>query len=238
MDLSLTQKKQTLVDAYPMFNADECEALAAKALELSETHGIDRGVFTTLGFASYLDGRVPRATALDISNSALLGAFLSLYVAVGRRLETITGKTPHIAASHPLPGFHIFDARAADEDALAHVDWQYKKTFDEVPIANVSFTLPLQLPVVGGGCNFWPEADAADPTLDWNDGRGVLPEMLGEPEFVPYQVGTLYVHGGDVPHQIANVNKAKGVPLKPGEYRITLQGHGAILPDNKIVMYW
>ena len=75
-----------------------------------------------------------------------------------------------------------------------------------------SFTLPIKLPVHGGGLSIW--------------------NAKFEKERILYTPGEIFVHPGNLMHQIA------GQPfVEPGDQRITLQGHG-IKVDGKTILYW
>jgi hypothetical protein len=115
------------------------------------------------------------------------------------------------------PSFHVFD-HLSGEKGHVHFDYSYQKVRWPEPFSNpFSFTLLLKEPSFGAGLSCWFETVPPDP-----------PERT-----LIYKIGHLYVHSGRFLHAIAGLGKAV-----PGEYRITLQGHGALLHEtNRIVVY-
>ena len=75
-----------------------------------------------------------------------------------------------------------------------------------------AFTVPISLPVSGGG-------------MDWIN-------EVGGKEHIPYNERELVLHSGLDVHRIAGMKK-----YMPGEYRITLQGH-LIRRDITMEVFW
>ena len=126
------------------------------------------------------------------------------------------------------PSFHVFDDRVGDTVGHPHIDEPFKRVAWPEPFTNpFSFTVAVELPSEGGGLDYWP--DYTDEQID----AYIATDELPEPEYIPYQLGTMYVHDGFTPHRIAN-----RFGVKAGEYRITLQGHGATLASGTTVVYF
>ena len=130
-----------------------------------------------------------------------------------------------------MPGFHIWAGAGIPTRPRAsiHFDLQYQRLLSRPGYARasgtVSFTLPVRLPAAGSSLRVWPcrypEDVARLPAIRWT-----------EPEIVPYQAGQAIVHSGHVLHQVGVTPS-----VRPGDVRITLQGHG-LLVDDHLVLYW
>jgi len=172
--------------------------------------------FFTLGLASYLDGGYHDEAALQSNNTLLSVQFAPLFECVSRALSSSLGIPTILADDAALPGFHIYlpDPAFRLPAAQIHRDLQYRDAYPALTPADselVSFTLPLSTPP-GSGLNWWP----AD---------------LHEPEFFAYRTGTLVVHDGLARHQ--------AVLACDGDLeRVTLQGHGIVRDDGRLVLYW
>jgi hypothetical protein len=155
-----------------------------------------------------------------------------------------------------IPGFHIFigDQILARTQDVLHEQWFRDRSnpdkfvnsvhcdtvhltldFGERPIDKslaVSFTGPIALPSGGSGLYTWD--------LTWEESLRI-PEgwRLGvlktrEKRYHEYRLGELFMHPGDVYHQIAKLEN-----VVPGEERITLQGHiSRRLTGGECVLYW
>ena len=95
------------------------------------------------------------------------------------------------------------------DEPFTRVDFQGLEWHDPF-----SFTLPVSIPTAGAGAEFWWDGIDRDP------------------EFVPYELGKMYIHNGMTPHRIASV-----APIPEGELRITLQGHGVHVEDGAIIYF-
>ncbi|WP_186110336.1 hypothetical protein [Burkholderia gladioli] len=197
-------------------------------------------------------------------NPFLLAEFGPLYAALAAALRERLGRpVAWLADTQPataLPGFHIFGAdpafAAREEHDVLHGDWfrqrdgeafpgnpihvdtshlalgldaQARQAGDATPLATLSFTLPLALPEGGAGMRLWDFGHEATRL----DDRAAQQARLrrGPTRELAYRPGTLFLHSGTRYHQ------ARGFPVRPGQYRITLQGHGAWL-DGAWRLFW
>ncbi|WP_232436940.1 hypothetical protein [Burkholderia ubonensis] len=248
--------------AWPLVSAGTSHALAERVLDL-EAFWLPRHPslpFHTLGATNYYDITAnparPYERLAQQYNPLLRACFAELYdalaVALGERLQApVTW-----LAGAALPGFHVFGAHpafaASHEHDVLHGDWFARRDgagFPGNPIhvdtahlalglapepdgagrRTVSFTLPLRVPRDGAGMKRWP--------LRQDDLAGLTPaSRLARLQCTParhvaYRPGMLFLHTGDCFHQ------ARGFPTRQGDYRITLQGHGAWL-DHAWRLFW
>jgi hypothetical protein len=162
-------------------------------------------------------------------NPILLGYIAVLYQ------ELLEGLRPYMKGDtvlhhpHALPGFHIFDDRTNGYPGHPHIDEPFKRCAWPAKVCEPqSFTLPLAIPEAGAGLDYWP--DYTDAEIEEYISTGALPQ----PEYLPYELGVLYVHDGLTPHRIANPGD-----MAKGEQRMTLQGHSAYLPElNQTWLYF
>ena len=158
-------------------------------------------------------------------NSILTRYFGALMQHIAVYFEDKLGLPTIFLHSHGLPGFHIFDKSANGLEGSIHIDEPYKRCFWPCETKDhFSFTVPIQLPNVGGGLNLYPGSED-----DIKNHAGEIPN----PEYYPYEVGKMYLHDGKTIHQIANRGD-----MKTDEYRITIQGHGATLTNGQVVVYF
>ncbi|MCM3921016.1 hypothetical protein ND748_04905 [Frankia sp. AiPs1] len=206
---------------------------------------IERGAgFHTLGTPSYLD-LTPNSQAGDYHDRAarhrplLWDRFGWLYNRLGAALVDILDAPVRYTERYALPGFHVWFTEAVftRPRASVHFDLQYR-LFDwpgEVDASRVfSFTLPLRVPAAGGGLNTWPVSHATFLSAmrrDLIDSVGDL-RRFHPLQYVPYSPGELVVHSGLLLHQIA-----PSVSVRPGDERLTLQGHG-IWSGDSWLLYW
>ena len=117
-----------------------------------------------------------------------------------------------------------------ENEGHIHVDEPYARCFWPCPVDSpLTITVPLMLPGEGG-INFYPGA-TPETLAAYYQGE---PVYLCEPEYNPYELGSIYWHTGHTPHQIA-------YPCEIGkdQYRITLQAHGVRLTaTNQYVLYF
>jgi hypothetical protein len=233
-------EEMKLTRLFPVLDRGQCETYLRKVHELREywTKRTGDAVFYTLGAASYLDatnGRFDHFREMAVvTNPILEREFGPLLDGVLRALGSYVGEEVRIATELSVPGFHVFLASEFGDKsptASLHFDLQYENLRWDIhggadPETQISFTLPLTLPANGGGLLVW--------NMTWQETRKLLKaehaEKLrnrGEPEYVPYEVGVLAVHGGHHLHQIA--------PFKdhvPSDERTTLQGHAIRCKDG------
>jgi len=197
--------------------------------------------FYTLGGASYLDTKPEEYEAQrEKSADGLLAQFDGLYRQLCECLGKVLNTPCQISTELSPPGFHIFRGDSRTRPGLAfggsiHVDLPHLKhvgkykTVDDV----LSFTLPLALPKGGGGMYFWkdkPEFEIHGFTYKKNPEEYQWLDQ--HKQRIDYQVGKLYIHQGLTPHQMASFCRCE-----PGDWRITLQGHG-ILCDGAWHLYF
>ena len=136
-----------------------------------------------------------------------------MYEIVIEYLSDFYEEPVYLAHDLAIPGFHIFpsDPKFLTIAGKWHMDFPHTtlELGDNNPSA---FTLPIELPVSGGG-------------MDWLDDRGIM-------EHIPYKEREVVLHSGLDVHRIAGMKA-----YTPGEYRITLQGH-LIRRDKTMEVFW
>ncbi|NRO97469.1 hypothetical protein GWC77_16215 [Paraburkholderia sp. NMBU_R16] len=258
----LTGHPDQLEAELPLFSAGQGAAFAERARDL-DAFWLPRHArlpFYTLGATNYYDITANPARPYERLarqyNPLLRECFAQLYDTLVAGLAEHLRRPVTFLAGSALPGFHIFDghpefAPRAEHDVLHRV-WFTRRDGPEFPgnpihvdtahgaldLANVSvpnlpptlsFTLPLGLPREGAGMALWP-LGVAD--LAHLDGASQLERLRASPtRFVAYRPGTLFLHSGTCYHQ------ARGLPVTPGDHRITLQGHG-IWIDGAWRLFW
>ncbi|OHV31234.1 MULTISPECIES: hypothetical protein [Pseudofrankia] len=206
---------------------------------------LDRGhAFHTLGTPSYLDlapearpGEYDRLAALH--RPLLRNRFGRLYDRLGATLTELLAAPVRYTDTFALPGFHLWRTEAIflRPRAPVHFDLQYQffdwpGTVDRARV--LSFTLPLRMPVAGGGLNTWDvgyESFLDAQRRGWIDGAGDL-RRFHPLRYVPYTAGELVVHSGHLLHQVA-----PSPSVSEGDERLTLQGHGIWNADHWL-LYW
>ncbi|MGV2287307.1 hypothetical protein AAHK20_01215 [Trinickia sp. YCB016] len=241
----------------PVITAEQGAALAERVLDL-EAFWLPRHAslpFHTLGATNYYDITSNPARPYEHLarqyNALLLDCFADLYDKLLSTLGEHLGQPMSWLDGAALPGFHIFGAHpefaARAEHDVLHGDWFTRRDgagFPGNPIhvdtahralglagesaaddpPTLSFTLPLCLPREGAGMKLWP---LGLDDLAHLDRAGQLERLrTSATRFVAYRPGTLFLHSGTGFHQ------ARGFPVTPGDYRITLQGHGVWLADE------
>jgi hypothetical protein len=102
----------------------------------------------------------------------------------------------------------------------------------------ISFTLCIKLPAAGSGLIVWPQLTGNRVATLASEhkvaGEAALAYLVGRhtAEFVPYRVGSMVRHDGQLVHWIPSL---EGV--RKGDERITLQGHG-IRRDGRWHLFW
>lgn len=213
-------------DSSPLF-ADMCPSVAERVMDLQD-FWINRGGFYTLGAATYQDCPLAYPAIANAFNPIIEQYFSSLLRVLQSVLSRMHCRNVVRLNGVGLPSFHIFTPEANGMVGSPHVDEPYKRVRWPSEISNpFSFTLPVMLPACGGGMNVWP--DCTEAQIDHFAACGELPPA----EYFPYEVGKLYTHSGETPHQIASTGD-----LAEGEARITLQGHGVTLASGEMVLYF
>tara|TARA_R110000751_G_scaffold118239_1_gene218597 strand:- start:1301 stop:1960 length:660 start_codon:yes stop_codon:yes gene_type:complete len=217
--------KMTIID---VFTLDECESIATEVLKL-DPYLIDRGCFYTLGAATYQDSIATYPAIANAFNLIINGAFGLMHERVNDKLaEHFNKPVGNMDSGVGLPSFHVFDSGSNGMQGHPHIDEPYTRVdFSMLEWDNpFSFTLPVSIPSAGAGVDFW--WGCSDEEIDNYFFHGELPE----PEYVPYKLGSMYVHDGKTPHRIASI-----APIPENETRITLQGHGVHVKDGIIVYF-
>jgi hypothetical protein len=216
-----------------------------KAVHSLRSSWIPRGsAFFTLGTPSYLDlaenpqtGDYHRRTYEYWS--LLRERFDWLYQLIQDRLEEHLGAPARYREDLSLPGFHVWLAPAVFTKPRApiHFDLQHL-AFDWPPGTDpsrvLSYTLPIRLPVAGGGLNTWQATyDDFQHAMErgWIESANDLRRFY-ELRYVPYTVGQMVVHSGHLLHQVAPTST-----VLPDDERLTLQGH-AIWSVDRWLLYW
>jgi hypothetical protein len=214
--------------SYDMFTPEQCEDLKHK-ISMCRNFLVDRDGFYTLGAATYQDNPMAYPAIANAFNVLLERQFTEMYGTLFEVLETALGM-PVGRFSHNvgLPSFHVFDHKSAGMVGHPHID----EPFTRLDLGDLkwhspfSFTVAIDIPDGGAGGDFW--WDYTDEDIEKYLENGDLPE----PTFEEYELGKLYLHDGKTPHRIANPE-----PIKEGQHRITLQGHG-LTTDNGAVVYF
>lgn len=206
----------------------ECQRFADQVLKLKDhwTHRLDqlKGVkieLSTLGRATYLDGFEGQALARNEINQILWENFKDLYHIVCEKLTESLGRPVMIDQHYILPGFHVVNAIEAlpggvDYGGMIHADTQHESAQFPFEFSEIfSFTLPLLIPQNGTGLNYWTDSTR-------------------ELKYLPYKLGEMVTHSCTTLHQMANPEAG----MQPGEYRITLQGHGVLKSGGQWLIYF
>jgi hypothetical protein len=189
-----------------------------------QLYWIDRGGFYTIGAATYQDDPATYPIWANYTNLVVRDITghcrWDLESAIGKHknCKQVIWGSRNLAA----PGFHIFGNECNGVKGHPHIDEPYDRIAWPFKWSDpFSFTVPLQLPKCGGGLDFWP--DHTDKDIE----RYIAEDKLPPHEYLPYEVGRLYLHSGLFPHRIANPGD-----MGNDEWRITLQGHGVIRESN------
>jgi len=223
----------------PLLTPKECGDLWARIQRLRahwiRRPGFGNAAFHTLGLACYLDigpvsdsAEAPYASGVRASNRLLATEFPDLYGRVAETLEGALGAAVEYTSRWALPGFHILDGSvlAAAAEVSPHLDTQHERLSlggGEPPDGVSSFTVAVALPAGGGGLEYWPRETPSED-LAGADAR--------EPQYLPYELGRLYLHTEKILHRIAS-----GGTAAASGARVTLQGHG-ILRGSRWELYW
>jgi len=234
----------------PVLSAPECALVRETVLAL-RPHWTLRGSsghpFYTVGAASYIDANspTPRYTELLAQTNPLLREHFGwLHSRVMYALSLYLQAVVRTADELALPGFHIWEGLAVPTWPVSiHFDLQYQS----IPWADaaradrtqpLSFTLPIALPLEGGGLNSWDLSYEGHLAQIAKQNRAHQYSPLEElmrthtRTYHAYECGTLTLHSGHTVHQIAPVEQAF-----PDDERITLQGHG-LYCDGAWTLYW
>lgn len=180
-------------------------------------------------------------------NSILWSNFGDIYIRLADFFSHCLAAPVCFASSKALPGFHLYRINSNYQHQQYHVphfDGQYQNlkwppglfhssSLIQEPAnlpTTLSFTLPLALPIVGGGLRHWNISLLDQKTLSKQDFVSTLKSQT--PEIQNYDLGCLIYHDGHKLHQIQSWRTCDEV-----EYRITMQGH-LIFFKGVWIMYW
>ena len=184
-------------------NVTECARWADVVLDKADEF-VNRGIFYTLGGGAYIDTPEEYRTRVD-DQDRVLGKFQGLRDKVMLVMGQMLNTEVKQLDRAGYPGFHIVGSGASGRSGMFHVDMPYQHVYWPGPFCNpFTFTLLLRTPRCGSALWHWDDI-----------------------ETIKYDVGALYVHSGRVPHAIADMGE-----IGEGEYRVTLQGHGAYLIEE------
>jgi hypothetical protein len=233
----------------PLLTSSECLAIR-NGLELLQPHWIDRnpnapGEVYTIGVATYIDASVEQERARNYFsriahyNELLNNTFQHLYYIVRLTLEVYLKAECRYVDTLALPGFHIFLERRLRmlRDLVPHFDHQYlylPRLLNSDPQSAVSFTLPIVLPQVGGGLDYW-DVDTSDFERDIALGKVQAAAEYASfrpSRFLAYEPGTLVLQERLILHRIASTDA-----VGASDERITLQGH-AVKEADHYILYW
>ncbi len=198
-------------------------------------------VFHTIGGATYLDKNLIYHEYREKYAQKMRINFAGLYADICSWLEKLTNYPTQIADFLCPPGFHIYKGHPLVPPSILtggniHLDLPHlNHQFSHEILDTISFTMPIRLPKFGGGCYYWlkyPEnfkygsaVNLSDTdTRTWFDKNKI---------FYPYEIGKMVLHNGQTYHQLANANQSDF-----DDWRITLQGHGVLLSDKRIYLYF
>lgn len=212
------------------FSEDEAASITKRVIENKDSW-IDRDYFWTLGASAYIDTAEEYVTNTPIGNKTILQLFSNeLNHAMESISKSLLNNIKYIFLPRAaIPGFHIINERSNGKSGRFHVDISYQNVMWCSPfIWPFSFTTLLSTPEVGSGMWYWDDFNVAQ----LRHYKDMYTEDLPEDgrELLTYEVGHTYIHLGRVPHALANTGD-----IKDGEFRITLQGHGAYLPEEKCI---
>lgn len=213
-----------------IWSANEC-ADVAKLVKALPDYWIDRGVFWTVGAATYQDPPHAYTGIANCANIVLDHYFYSLPVFKHLlcELSIIYGANVVVMRDFARPSFHVFTDKANGLNGSLHVDEPYKHL--RLPKgwhSPTSFTMALEMPKKGGGMNYWSNETMPIQQEFHQDDKLPPPDAHLE-----YALGVLYKHDGLFYHQISNNH-----PAAPDDFRITLQGHTVTLPTGDVLAYF
>jgi hypothetical protein len=226
-----------VLDSFP---PEECADITAAALKHKD-HWTDRDWFWTLGASAYIDTAEDYAANAENENDYLLTHFMPAIAKVVQDIGTHVQKSagplenPEGHGNAALPGFHIVNDKANGRSGMFHVDMPYQRVYWPGPFSHpFTFTTLIAAPAAGAGLWYWDDVDPTEALriieVTRNDSRTSQLTPEEGRQLLTYEVGKTYIHGGRVPHAIADMGD-----MEPGEYRITLQGHGAYLIEQDYV---
>lgn len=219
------------VKSLPVLSEGQCAEIANTVRKIEHLWVSRRGgLFYTVGASTYNDLPEDYPQMAYLTNMELTRYFGGVIQFIADLFEEERQQKVVFLPGCGLMGFHVFKDNCNGVEGHIHVDEPYKRIAWPLPVVDAfTFTLPVELPSEAG-INFYPTIDEAWFSK-YDAGEDIPPPEA--PKYLKYEVGTLYVHSGHTPHQIANP-----CDMEPHEARITLQGHGVVLEDNTVVLYF
>jgi len=214
-----------------------------------EDKAYDRGYFKTLGAGAYIDKPSVYLKRAAEGNKVMIDA--GLMPAITRVAHDIQRNLKPDASiffgneefdpdigEQGLPGFHVISDNSDNRSGMFHVDMPYQRFYWPGPFtAPFTFTTLIETPDCGSGLWHWDDMSLEEGLRIIQETRNPTRSSTQTPEegrsLLMYEVGHTYVHSGRVPHAIANTGD-----MKPGEYRITLQGHGAYIVEQNALLFY
>lgn len=220
----------------PLLTEDEVAGVWNAVRELRPQWERRNRAMSTLGAASYLDAGRIYAEKAARWNPVLKDRFGWLHERVRRHFERTLNKPVRWKENAALPGFHVFSGEAMRWPvAKVHVDRQQMRLpwpeGTDKRAATISWTLPIALPKSGGAGLYVFDVKAGEINcrVPW---WPLL--MRSRPKTkILYREGEIVWHDGNQYHMIAHMPD-----LREGEERITMQGHGVLLPEGVYEFYW
>lgn len=224
---------------FDILEADECARIRDQVIAL-RPHWTPRSQseFFTLGAASYLDAPKDHSDylkAAENKNPLLEKSFGKLYFRLKDFFERQLKNSVCFERQYALPGFHVFefDGRDRRNDIVAyraHFDLQWVLAIPGLePMATLSFTLPIEEPSGGASLEIWHLRYKEAVELGLSASEYALNHA---PQVVRYVRGRMVVVDGLSLHAIGGSREPA-----PRGFRITLQGHGVLLPQGWL-LYW
>ncbi|EOD69164.1 hypothetical protein [Amycolatopsis vancoresmycina] len=207
-------------------------AAAVAAVPAGLRHGArEVPSLSTIGEAFYLNRERPGyyAACARAENRLLYRHFRLVHERVAVFFEQRYGMPVVYAEDLAVPGFHLFEFPEPGE--YPGGGWHVDSLETQVPslvarraaiTAVVNFTVPFVLPDGGSGLDLEADVPGAPPGR-----RGG-----GEPVTVPYRAGTMVFTETELWHRISGSRCRK-----PGQRRVTHQGHGVRLGDRWL-FFW
>jgi hypothetical protein len=231
--VSCDNKTTTLIDRQIVSETEAAQA-SASVVALRGLWSFKSGALHTLGEPVYqntsrMDFYYCKVKEL---NPILWETFHWLYQRLRDAIQDEIGEDVYFADNLAVPGFHIFEFHATEYfgGGRPHFDLPYESIdwSDGAEISTErtpSFTLPLELPVSGGGINFRPE-------LYPNVLAGKTNSLQGCTEYYKFSIGRLVMFEGQRRHWIGPIPE-----VQAGERRITCQGH-CVRVNRRWIAYW
>ena len=227
-----------------LFSEKECEQITNSLLEIKNLWQHRYGtVFFSVGALSYLDEGYDYIDNINRYNSILSNKFTWAYDKIQQYFQKNIQKPVTYGTNRPhakaFPGFHIFqNSEILNQNkwsASIHTDSpEFKHAWESELLDVFTFTISIKSPVRNSGLRFWMDTESwkDESPIYYDECSSDMKELLEETAlYVPYKIGYIYEHTGEVYHQIATEED-----FNIGEMRITLQGHLAELEDV-IVLY-